>query len=355
MCEADERALDGLLSESTAPESTEPCGEAPVIVDRLSAARGEAEEIQQAESEPSIMGGIESVGRSTDSHGEATEPSRPAEAVRSERLLRARRQLSWKRRSRRAGHQAALAQAESQNEAASAQAKARLEATTAQLAETAVLEATATAQEERDAVDASTKARSQIHMTLVQTGTALQLTEPEAFATRQRAEVEARHEETSRASVAPLEMVAVQLTEADCSVSASASASAAASTSTSTSASASALNNTTSARLLDARQRLSAARARREAALAQLTETAVEATATAQEAADASPELQLSRVPGRPAPSLASRHRVAVVPSFQSSARVQQRQWLSTAVGPGEGSGWRPNGDDEDNDEESRV
>ena len=354
MCEADERALDGLLSESTAPESTEPCGEGLVIVDRLSAAEGEVEEIQQAESEPSIMGGIESVGRSTDSHGEATEPSRPAEAVRSERLLRARRQLSWKRRSRRAGHQAALAQAESQNEAASAQAKARLEATTAQLAETAV-EATATAQEERDAVDASTKARSQIHMTLVQTGTALQLTEPEAFATRQRAEVEARHEETSRASVAPLEMVAVQLTEADCSVSASASASAAASTSTSTSASASALNNTTSARLLDARQRLSAARARREAALAQLTETAVEATATAQEAADASPELQLSRVPGRPAPSLASRHRVAVVPSFQSSARVQQRQWLSTAVGPGEGSGWRPNSDDEDNDEESRV
>ena len=208
LCESDERALDRLLSQgSTESErrESEPSmgdGEGGVMTPSSSVRRGggsrsgsvaadvdDEMQVQICLDVDDTGAGVESSGR-----GEAKEGSNrtaSTEAMRSERLARARGRLG----AEKARREVALAQAETQREAASAAAKARLEAAAAQLVE-AEAEAAAAAQEEKEAADASASAWSQVHMERVRSasprGTAAQRAEEETRAARERAQEEAR-------------------------------------------------------------------------------------------------------------------------------------------------------------------
>ena len=208
LCESDERALDRLLSqESTESERRESQpsmgdGEGGVRTPSPSVRWGcgsrsgsvaadvdDEMQVQICLDVDDTGAGVESSGR-----GEANEGSNrtaSTEAMRSERLARARGRLS----AEKARREAALAQTEAQLEAASAAARARLEAAAAQLIE-AEVEAAAAAQEEKEAADASASAWSQVHMKRVRSapprGTAAQRAEEETRAARERAQEEMR-------------------------------------------------------------------------------------------------------------------------------------------------------------------
>ena len=208
LCESDERALDRLLSQgSTESErrESEPSmgdGEGGVMTPSSSVRRGggsrsgsvaadvdDEMQVQICLDVDDTGAGVESSGR-----GEAKEGSNrtaSTEAMRSERLARARGRLG----AEKARREAALAQTEAELEAASAAARARLEAAAAQLIE-AEVEAAAAAQEEKEAADASASAWSQVHMERVRSasprGTAEQRAEEETRAARERAQEEMR-------------------------------------------------------------------------------------------------------------------------------------------------------------------
>ena len=208
LCESDERALDRLLSqESTESERRESQpsmgdGEGGVRTPSPSVRWGcgsrsgsvaadvdDEMQVQICLDVDDTGAGVESSGR-----GEAKEGSNrtaSTEAMRSERLARARGRLS----AEKARREAALAQTEAQLEAASAAARARLEAAAAQLIE-AEAEAAAAVQEEKEAADASASAWSQVHMERVRSasprGTAAQRAEEETGAARERAQEEMR-------------------------------------------------------------------------------------------------------------------------------------------------------------------
>ena len=175
LCESDERALDRLLSKG----STEP---ARMESERtLSPSMGGGDRELMARSSPSVRlvsgsksgstaademsldtardteAGIDRFGRGVAKEG--SNRSGSTEAIRSERLARARGRLG----AERARREVALAQAETQREAASAAARARLEVAAAQLVE-AEAEAAAATQEEKEAADASRSAWAQVHM-----------------------------------------------------------------------------------------------------------------------------------------------------------------------------------------------
>ena len=132
--------------------------------------------------------GIESFGR--DGAKEGSKRTAATEAMRSERLARARERLS----AERARRKIALVKTETQRDAASAAAKARLEAAAARLVD-AEAEAAAAEQEEKEAADASASAWSQVHMERVRSSsrsTAASRAEEEANAARERAQEEER-------------------------------------------------------------------------------------------------------------------------------------------------------------------
>ena len=105
---------------------------------------------------------------------QATGPA--AEALRAERLLRARQHLGTE---------------QTRRQMASVVAKARLETATARLAE-ADMETVAAAEAEKEAADASANAWAQVHLTRVRKSKVRQRAEAEARAAQQRKEEEAR-------------------------------------------------------------------------------------------------------------------------------------------------------------------
>ena len=192
LCEADERALDGVLSESTEPRRTSwsptSGGDrglmAPPVWRGLISAVVDVDDEMSLDTDD-IGAGVGVGGNGPDQAKEV--PSGATEARQLERLTRARGQLGVER----ARREAALAQTVKQREVASAAARTQLEAAAAQLIK-AKAEVTTAAHEEKEAVDAAAKAWSQVHTTLVRTGTAAQRAEAEARAAGERAQEEAR-------------------------------------------------------------------------------------------------------------------------------------------------------------------
>ena len=172
---ADERALDGLLAGLIVEPVRRGLGNqsASVAADQDDEMSLDTDDIM-VDIKNMIVNDIKAKGASS-----------AADAKREERLARARlcRDQHLLRR------EAALAQAETQREIALVAARAQLEAATAQLAKVAA-EVTVAVQEEKEAVDASAKAWSQVHMTRMRTGTAAQRAEAEVCAARERAEEE---------------------------------------------------------------------------------------------------------------------------------------------------------------------
>ena len=214
VCESDERVLDKLLSTGTTEsermesERTSPPGgggdgklmsprasrvshASPLVRRGCGSKAGSAAADVDDEISLSVDdtgAGIQSFGRGGVKEGSHRTAS--MEAMRSERLARARGRLGAERVRR----EVALAQTERQREAASAAAKARLDAATAQLVEAEAEEAKA-AQEEKETADACASAWSQVHMERVRSfprGTAAQRAEMETRAARERAQEEAR-------------------------------------------------------------------------------------------------------------------------------------------------------------------
>ena len=212
LCESDERALDRLLSQGSTesermpPERTSSPprdgGEGGVMSPSPSVRQGVGSksgsataDVDEATQIPICLdvddtgAGVDRGGRGETKKGSSWSAS--TEAMRSERLARARGRLN----AEKARREAALAQTEAQLEAASAAARARLEAAAAQLIE-AEAEAAAAVQEEKEAADASASAWSQVHMERVRSasprGTAAQRAEEETGAARERAQEEAR-------------------------------------------------------------------------------------------------------------------------------------------------------------------
>ena len=212
LCESDERALDRLLSQGSTesermpPERTSSPprdgGEGGVMSPSPSVRQGVGSksgsataDVDEATQIPICLdvddtgAGVDRGGRGETKKGSSWSAS--TEAMRSERLARARGRLG----AERARREVALSQAETQREASSAAAKARLEAAAAQLVE-AEAEAAAAAQEEKEAADASASAWSQVHMERVRSassrGKAAQRAEEETRAARERAQEEMR-------------------------------------------------------------------------------------------------------------------------------------------------------------------
>ena len=215
LCESDERVLERLLSTGTTeseriePEASSSAitdsGEGELMLPRASRVSRVSPIVRQGcgsksgsvapdvDDEISLSAdeteaGIESSGRSGAKDG--SKRSAASEAMRSERLARARERLG----AERARRKIALAKTETQREAASAAAKARLEAAAARLVE-AEAEAAAAAQEEKEAADASASAWSQVHIERVRSfprGTAASRAEEEKRAARERAQEEER-------------------------------------------------------------------------------------------------------------------------------------------------------------------
>ena len=215
LCESDERVLDRLLSTGTTEsERIEPerssaaitdSGDGELMLPRASrvsrvspivrrgcgsksdsVAPDVNDEISLSADESGA--GIEDSGRSGAKDG--SKRTAATEAMRSERLTRARERLG----AERARRKIALAKTETQREAASAAAKARLEAAAARLVE-AKAEAAAAAQEEKEAADASASAWSQVHIERVRSfprGTAANRAEEEKRSARERAQEEER-------------------------------------------------------------------------------------------------------------------------------------------------------------------
>ena len=138
LCEADERALDGLLSESSRQKST-----------RQSTRQSTQPTVHSAD-------------------------DRVAEALKAERLLRARKHLGTE---------------QTRRQTALAMAKTRMEAAAAQLIE-AEAEAVAAAQAEKEAADASANAWAQVHLARVRKSKARRHAEVDALAARQAEDVE---------------------------------------------------------------------------------------------------------------------------------------------------------------------
>ena len=209
LCETDERALDGLLSESNplnhrltqsevklalslcmADENAWNRLLAELMVAPVRRGRDNQSTPVAADQDDEMILDTQDIVvdiESMDSNDQAKEASSAADAKHEERLARAR----LRRDRHLLRREAALAQAEAQREVALVEARARLEAATAQLAKVAA-EVTAAALEEREAADASAKAWSQVHMMRVQKGTAAQRAEAEVCAARERAEEEER-------------------------------------------------------------------------------------------------------------------------------------------------------------------
>ena len=215
LCESDERVLERLLSTGTTEsERIEPEASSSAITDsgdgelmsprasrvsrvspivRRGCGSKSGSVAPDVDDEISLSAdeteaGIESSGRSGAKDG--SKRSAASEAMRSERLARARERLG----AERARRKIALAKTETQREAASAAAKARLEAAAARLVE-AEAEAAAAAQEEKEAADASVSAWSQVHIERVRSfprGTAASRAEEEKRAARERAQEEER-------------------------------------------------------------------------------------------------------------------------------------------------------------------
>ena len=215
LCESDERVLERLLSTGTTEsERIEPEASSSAITDsgdgelmsprasrvsrvspivRRGCGSKSGSVAPDVDDEISLSAdeteaGIESSGRSGAKDG--SKRSAASEAMRSERLARARERLG----AERARRKIALAKTETQRDAASAAAKARIEAAAARLVE-AEAEAAAAAQEEKKAVDASASAWSKIHMERVRSSpqsTAASRAEEEVHAARERAQEEER-------------------------------------------------------------------------------------------------------------------------------------------------------------------
>ena len=213
LCESDERVLDRLLSKGTAESdrmeserTSSPMGGGDGELMSPHAARvsrvsplvrrggGSKSGSAAADVDDEISISVDDTGAGVQSFGRggAKEGSNRAstEAMRSERLARARERLG----AERARREVALAQTETQREAASVAAKARLDAAAAKLVE-AEAEAAAAAQEEKEAADASASAWSQVHMERVRSfprGTAASRAEEQTRAARERAQEEVR-------------------------------------------------------------------------------------------------------------------------------------------------------------------